>query len=105
MKGSHTFTAQSAMVEDCEAEEDLGQDQSALVIPDSTAFGMRVPVTLSTPTINKIVSVIKESEIDELFISLSGLRIYHLLARCWAAASLKDDTTVRWLDVMLNHWN
>ena len=28
------------------------EDQVALVIPDSTAFGIRVPVILGTPTIN-----------------------------------------------------
>ena len=28
------------------------EDQVALVIPDQTAFGSRVPVTLGTPTIN-----------------------------------------------------
>ena len=38
------------------------EDQVALVIPDSTTFGSRVPVTLDTPTINWIVNVIKESK-------------------------------------------
>ena len=57
-------------------------DQVVLVIPDSTAFGLRVPVNLGTPTNNGIVNVITDSEIDELSVSLNGLRISHLLARC-----------------------
>ena len=36
--------------------------------------------TLGTLTINHIIDVIKESEIDELSASLNGSRIYHLLA-------------------------
>ena len=56
------------------------KDQVALVIPDSTGFGSQVPVTLGTPTINWIINVIKESEINELSISLNGSRIAQLLA-------------------------
>ena len=56
----------------------------ALVIPDSTVFGSQVPVTLGTPTINWIISMFKESEIDELLASLNGLKIVWLLA-CWQA--------------------
>ena len=41
------------------------EDQVALVIPDSTCFGSWVSVTLGTPTINQIINVIKESEINE----------------------------------------
>ena len=54
----------------------------ALVIPDLTAFGLRVLVTLGTPTINQIVNVIKETKIDKLSISLNGLRISHLQVFC-----------------------
>ena len=56
------------------------KDHIDLVIPDLTAFESRVPVTLGTPTINQIVNVIKESDIDELPVSLNGLRISCLLA-------------------------
>ena len=77
------------------------EDQVALVIPDSTAFGSRVPVTLSTPTINQIMNVIKESEIDKLSFSLNGSRISHLLAGHWAELSLKKDTTTSPLPVWL----
>ena len=40
------------------------KDQVALVIPDSTTFGSSALVTLGTPTINQIVNVIKENEVD-----------------------------------------
>ena len=69
------------------------KDQVALVIPDSTAFGSRVPVTLGTPTINQIVNIIKESEIDELSVSLNGLRISCLLAGCQPELSLNNKRT------------
>ena len=59
------------------------EDQVALVNPDLTTFWLRVLVTLGTPTINWIVNVIKESEIDELSVSLNGSRIPHLLAGHW----------------------
>ena len=74
-----------------EGVKGYNKDQVALVIPDFTMFGSRVLFTLGTPTINQIVNIIKESEIDELSVSLSGLRISHLLARCQAEFSLKNN--------------
>ena len=56
------------------------EDQVALVVSDSTGFGSQVLVTLGTLTINKIINVIKESEIDELLVFLHGSRITQLLA-------------------------
>ena len=64
----------------------------ALVIPDSTAFGFQVLVTLGTPTINQIINVTKESEIDELLASLNGSRISHLLACHQAELSIRSET-------------
>ena len=63
-----------------EGVQGYDKDQVALVIPDSTLFGSRVPVTPGTPTINWIINMIKESEIDELWASLNGLRMAQLLA-------------------------
>ena len=68
------------------------EDQVALVIPDSTAFGSQVPVTLGTLTINCIINVIKESEIDELSASLNGSRISCLLACYQAELSIRSET-------------
>ena len=48
-----------------EGVKGYNEDQIALVIPDLTAFGSRVLVTLGTPTINLILKVIKEREIDK----------------------------------------
>ena len=56
------------------------EDQVVLVVLDLAAYGSRVPVTLGIPTINQIINVIKENEIDELSVSLNGLRISCLLA-------------------------
>ena len=56
------------------------KDQVVLVTPDSTGFGSQVPINLGTPSINWIINMIKESEIDELLVSLNGLRIAQLLA-------------------------
>ena len=69
------------------------EDQVALVEPDSMTFGSWVPVILGTPTINRIINVIKEIEIDELSASLNGSRIAWLLACCWTELSIKSDTT------------
>ena len=76
-----------------EGVKGYNEDQVALVIPDLTTFGSRVPVTISTPTINWFVNVIKESEIDKLSILLNGSRISCLLAACRAELSFKNDTT------------
>ena len=58
---------------------------------DSTTFGFQVLVILGTPTSDRIINVIKESEIDELSPSLKGLRIAHLLACHLAELSFKSD--------------
>ena len=67
------------------------KDQVALVIPDSTGFGSWVLVTLGTPTINQIINVIKECEIDELSVSLNGLRIAQLLVCGQAGLSIQRE--------------
>ena len=70
------------------------KDQVALVILDSTGFWSKVPVTLGTSTINQIINVIKESEINELLVSFSGLRMAQLLV-CWQAEPLiKKEATM-----------
>ena len=78
-----------------EGVKGYNEDLVEVVIPDLTAFGSRVPVTLGTPTIKKIMNVSKESEIDELSVSLNGSRISCLLARHQVEFSLKNNTTTR----------
>ena len=41
-----------------------GEDQVFLVIDDNSAFSRRVPVILGTPTINRVVMVMRESEMS-----------------------------------------
>ena len=65
----------------------------ALVIPHSTTLGSRVMVTIIMPTINQIVNVIKESEIDELSVLLNVSGISHLLAGHQAELSVKSNVT------------
>ena len=40
------------------------ENQCALVLPDDTDFGRKVPVILGTPTINRLVRSMKESEFE-----------------------------------------
>ena len=63
----------------------------ALVVPDLTAFGSQVLVTLGTPTINQIINVIKERKIDGFSASLNGSRISCLLACHLAELSIRSE--------------
>ena len=76
-----------------EGVQGYDEDHVALVIPDSTGFGSQVPITLGIPTINLIINVIKKSEIDELLVSLSGLRMAPLLVCQHAELSIKEEAT------------
>ena len=40
------------------------EDQIALVIPDLSNFAAQIPVILGTPTIGRVVNMMKEVEID-----------------------------------------
>ena len=70
------------------------KDQVALVVPDSTAFRSWVPVTVGTLTINWIINMIKESEIDELSASFNWLRVSDLLACHQAELSVRSEMAV-----------
>ena len=56
------------------------EDQIAPIIPDFSNFAMRVPVILGTPTIGRVVNVIREVEMDALAIPWVNARAAHLLA-------------------------
>ena len=45
---------------------DYNEDQIALLIPDLSKFTSRMPVTLGTLTIGRVLNVIKESELNVL---------------------------------------
>ena len=56
------------------------KDQIALIIPDHSNFAMRVPIILGTPTIGRVVNMMKEVEMDALATPWANARLAHLLA-------------------------
>ena len=58
------------------------EDQIALVILDFSNFATRVPVILGMPTISRVVSVMREVEMDALAMPWANARVTHLLAVC-----------------------
>ena len=77
-----------------EGVQGYNEDQVALVVPDSTIFGSQVSFTLGTPTINWIINMIKESEINELLASLNRLKMAQLLACQQAELLLKGEAAM-----------
>ena len=58
------------------------EDQVAFVVDDpTTTFGLRVPVVLGTPTINRVVAVMKESEMHSTPPEWQACRTSHDAAR------------------------
>ena len=56
------------------------EDQIALIIPDFSNFAIRVPVILGTPTIRRVVNIMRETELDALAMPWENERAAHLLA-------------------------
>ena len=56
------------------------EDQIALIILDFSNFAMRVPIILGTPTIGRVVNVMREAEMDALAMLWVNARVAHLLA-------------------------
>ena len=56
------------------------EDQIALIILDFSNFAMRVPIILGTPTIGRVVNVMREAEMDTLATLWVNARVAHLLA-------------------------
>ena len=56
------------------------EDQIALIILDFSNFAVRVPVILGTPTIGRVVNVMREVEMDALTMPWANARAAHLLA-------------------------
>ena len=56
------------------------EDQIDLVIPDFSSFATRVPIILGTPTIGRVVNVMREAEMDALAMPWANAREAHLLA-------------------------
>ena len=56
------------------------EDQIALIIPDYSNFATRVPIILGTPTIGRVVNLMREVEMDSLAMPWANARAAHLLA-------------------------
>ena len=68
------------------------KDQIALIILDFSNFTVRVPVILGTPTIGRVVNVMKEVEMDALAMPWANARAAHLLAiRRMATIKVESD--------------
>ena len=68
------------------------EDQIALIIPDFSNFVVRVPVILETPTIGRVVNVMREVEMDALAMPWANARAAHLLAiRRMAPVKVESD--------------
>ena len=71
------------------------EDQIALVIPDFSKFAARVPIILGMPTIDWVVNVMREAEMDALAMPWANARVAHLLLVCrwpleWIMAERKN---------------
>ena len=58
------------------------EDQIALVIPDLSNFAAQIPVILGTPTIGRVVNIMKEVEVDTLVMPWANARVAHVLLVC-----------------------
>ena len=68
------------------------KDQIALIILDSSNFPMRVPNILGTPTIGRVINMMREAETDALAMPWANARAAHLLAiRRMTPAEVGDD--------------
>ena len=56
------------------------EDQIALIILDFSNFAVRVPIILGTPTIGRVINVMKGAEMDTLAMPWANARAAHLLA-------------------------
>ena len=56
------------------------EDQIALIILDFSNFVTRVPIILGTPTIGRVINVMREAEMDALATPWANARAAHLLA-------------------------
>ena len=67
------------------------EDQIALVILDSSQFASRVPVTLGTLTIRRVINVMKENNCDALATPWVNTQVTYLLVGHRVNSSLIDE--------------
>ena len=70
------------------------KDQIALVIPDLSNFVAWVSIILETPTIDCIINVIKEKEIDALAMPWVNAQVAYLIAVQCTTATVEDGKAV-----------
>ena len=68
------------------------KDQIALVILDLSNFVAQIPVILGIPSINHIINVMKETEIDALAMPWANARLAHILSVCRMTAIKVGDS-------------
>ena len=77
------------------------EDQVVLMAHSSTKFTHHVPIILGTPTMDRVIATLKESEIDRLATPWACVRKSTLL---WAATTqvraIRADVTTKPIDVM-----
>ena len=69
------------------------EDVVFLVVPDESEFSQHVPIMIGTCTLERIINVIKESEMDRLLAPWAVVRASHLLSR-WGTV-VEDPGTAR----------
>ena len=72
------------------------KDQITLVIPDLSKFTSRVPVTLGTLTIRRVINVIKESELNVLATPWVNAKVTYIPADHRANMPLVDRKVATW---------
>ena len=70
------------------------EDQIALVMPDFSNFATRVPIILGTPTIGRVVNMMREAEMDALAMPWANARAAHLLV-VWRMTPVKGEMARR----------
>ena len=76
-----------------EGVQGYNKDQVALVAQDLLNFVVQVPIILGTPTISRVVNVMKEREIDNLVMPCANAWVTHLLSVQRTTATVEDSQT------------
>ena len=78
-----------------------GYDEDAvfLMVPNESEFRRRVPLVIGTCTIDRIINVIWESEIDHLSTPWATVRVVWLLSCWWSMAVPASGGAETWVEV------
>ena len=77
--GGHTRTLGYVLIQvQVEGVPGYDEDQVAFVVDDpTTTFGIRVPIVLGTPTINRVIAIMKESDLHNAPHEWQACRVSH----------------------------